>query len=213
MQVSPSASRSFQGERLKKGNFITLQEKETGRDSTEAATKVGRSMRRKIAGWLTFMPGKNAWRWVPTHSVTGNAIVGAPATRWGGLCQTIGSAQSGRHCFPRCVCRPGWEGEDCSQPVCAPQCMNGGSCSAPGAALDQAHVHKDHQNRSEPHAHARTHLQRGDSSLISGVCDCPAGFQGRSCEGGICSLPCQHGGQCIQRDTCRCLTGNREVPN
>ena len=131
----------------------------------------------------------------------------------GRSCQTIGSVQSGHHCFPRCVCRPGWEGEDCSQPVCAPQCMNGGSCSAPGAALDQAHVHKDHQNRSEPHAHARTHLQRGDSSLISGVCDCPAGFQGRSCEGGICSLPCQHGGQCIQRDTCRCLTGNREVPN
>ena len=47
-----------------------------------------------IAGWLTFMPGKNAWRWVPTHSVTGNAIVGAPATRWEGLCQTIGSVIS-----------------------------------------------------------------------------------------------------------------------
>ena len=96
--------------------------------------------------------------------------------------------------MPRCICRPGWEGEDCSLPVCSPQCMNGGSCSAPGAALPALIT----QNTMY-----LAHATVSPSPLYPGVCDCPAGFQGRSCEGGICSLPCQHGGQCIQRDTCR----------
>ena len=38
----------------------------------------------------------------------------------------------------------------------------------------------------------------GGTCTAPGLCQCPAGFQGRSCEGGICSSPCQNRGKCIQ---------------
>ena len=41
-----------------------------------------------------------------------------------------------------------------------------------------------------------------------GLCECPSGFQGPRCEGGVCSSPCQNRGKCVQRNTCHCRPGH-----
>ena len=110
---------------------LPLQEKETGRNSAAAATEVGQKGKQSV---LTLVSGRSAWRWVRIPSVTVNVTVEAAVMPQGGVFAIWRKVSTERCLLPRCICRPGWEGEDCSLPVCSPQCMNGGSCSAPGAA-------------------------------------------------------------------------------
>ncbi|KAJ8256218.1 hypothetical protein COCON_G00200820 [Conger conger] len=39
------------------------------------------------------------------------------------------------------------------------------------------------------------------------VCDCGTGYHGEACQTALCSLPCEHGGVCVGRDSCSCPYG------
>ncbi|XP_034024225.1 protein jagged-1b [Thalassophryne amazonica] len=82
-----------------------------------------------------------------------------------------------------CDCLPGWTGPNCDirNSSCQGLCQNGGRC---------------------------------EDQVSSSRCLCPPGFSGKYCENGprLCdSVPCLHGGQCVEKDertvTCNCPIG------
>ncbi|KAM4567190.1 uncharacterized protein PAE49_010605 isoform 2-T2 [Odontesthes bonariensis] len=82
-----------------------------------------------------------------------------------------------------CDCLPGWTGPNCDirNSSCQGLCLNGGHC---------------------------------EDQVRESRCMCPPGFSGKYCQNGPSpcdSAPCQHGGQCVERDgkttTCSCPVG------
>jgi len=104
----------------------------------------------------------------------------------------------------RCICRPGWEGEDCSLPVCSPQCMNGGSCSAPGVCDCPAGF----QGRSCEGGICSLPCQHGGQCIQRDTCRCKSGYYGARCEFSKCVVPCLNGGVCRGVNKCRCQGGH-----
>ncbi|XP_023341244.1 protein shifted isoform X2 [Eurytemora carolleeae] len=102
-----------------------------------------------------------------------------------------------------CVCRTGWEGDDCRTPVCSPQCMHGGFCSSPGVCDCPAGF----QGPScEGGVCTESCLNKG-RCIEKDTCRCKPGFYGRRCEFSKCVVPCLNGGVCKGVNRCRCEPG------
>ncbi|KAI2803494.1 Wnt inhibitory factor 1 [Blomia tropicalis] len=108
---------------------------------------------------------------------------------------------------PECdkKCGNGFLGKYCESALCYPQCMNGGTCIAPGkcACSDGFQgLHCEGGICSEK-------CLNGGKCIQKDKCSCRKGYYGTRCEYSKCEIPCLNGGKCIGVNRCRCKRGFR----
>ena len=103
-----------------------------------------------------------------------------------------------------CNCEPGFAGKHCNQPLCNPQCLNGGICIAP----DTCECSQDFFGIA---CHLSTETcVNGQYFENSNFCKCHSGYIGESCNIPICETSCgenENRGTCFAPNVCKCNDG------
>ncbi|MCH8852050.1 MAG: hypothetical protein IID41_05295 [Planctomycetes bacterium] len=142
-------------------------------------------------------------------------------------CSGHGICESGS-----CICDAGWDGSDCSIPICEMPCQNGGTCAAPNTcecaagweggdcsipictdpcqngtctAPDTCLCFRGWGGPVCEDAVCEPPCVNGDCSAPNS-CSCQPGWEGVDCSVPICSDPCEHG-TCTAPNTCSCDAG------
>lgn len=106
-----------------------------------------------------------------------------------------------------CACAPGWEGHDCSLPVCHQTVES--VTNAQGDVAIPTLLRASGVNSARPAQGGDSMVQfrrcpnRGNCSL-PGTCTCEKGWTGADCKTPICAQDCLRGGTCIAPDECKC---------
>lgn len=106
-----------------------------------------------------------------------------------------------------CKCAPGWEGHDCSLPVCRQSVES--VTNAVGERAIPTLLRNSGVNAAGPAHTGDTIVQfrrcpnRGNCSL-PGTCTCEKGWTGADCTTPFCAQDCLRGGTCIAPDVCKC---------
>mmetsp|Transcript_34542 Transcript_34542/g.55147 ORF Transcript_34542/g.55147 Transcript_34542/m.55147 type:complete len:2065 (+) Transcript_34542:19-6213(+) len=134
----------------------------------------------------------------------------------------------------QCTCRDGWEGEDCTKPVCTTPCSSTRSlCVAPDTCACvsgytnypacttplcvQECKHGGHCSAPDVctcqpgwfDSNCTTPIceqtcGNGGNCTSPNTCTCPIDWIGEDCRTPVCRQTCQNGGECIAPDTCTC---------
>ncbi|XP_027206315.2 WNT inhibitory factor 1 isoform X2 [Dermatophagoides pteronyssinus] len=94
----------------------------------------------------------------------------------------------------------GFLGKYCESALCYPQCMNGGTCIAPGVCVCS-------QGFQGLHCEGGICSQKclnGGKCIQKDSCLCRRGYYGPRCEYSKCSIPCLNNGKCAGVNRCRC---------
>lgn len=109
------------------------------------------------------------------------------------------------HSLFGCLCDDGWNGRDCSTPLCDLPCENGGTCAAPNkcecSAGFQGETCTDRSCLDDCSGHG---------TCTNGTCSCNHLWTGPSCAEPACLNDCSGHGKC-QRNVCVCDEGWRSV--
>ncbi|MCH8880450.1 MAG: hypothetical protein IID34_11270 [Planctomycetes bacterium] len=111
-------------------------------------------------------------------------------------CSGHGICESGS-----CVCDAGWDGSDCSIPICETPCQNGGTCTAPNTC--QCASGWEGGDCLDPIC---TDPCQNGTCTAPDTCLCLPGWGGPVCEDAVCDPPCVHG-TCVTPDACECNFG------
>jgi hypothetical protein len=140
--------------------------------------------------------------YTPAPSFFDSAVVGGG--RWveaGGECvDTVlrGCFNGGTCVAPNtCTCAPGWEGDDCSLPICN---FTTGTVWRGETSEFNATAPPDRYGRVPVY---RT-CANGGNCTRPNTCLCEKGWAGPDCTTPLCVQQCQNGGTCVAPDTCRC---------
>ena len=103
-----------------------------------------------------------------------------------------------------CNCHQGYQGKHCDQPICNPQCLNGGVCVKP----DTCECSQDFFGLA---CHLSTQkCINGKYHESVDFCSCDPGYTGESCNIPLCSSSCgesENRGVCFAPDICKCHDG------
>jgi hypothetical protein len=97
----------------------------------------------------------------------------------------------------KCVCARGWEGADCSLPICT---------NTTGTVWANDTVEFNATAPAHPQFGRpvyRTCANRGNCTRPN-TCVCEKGWAGPDCRTPLCAQECQNGGKCVAPDTCHC---------
>ncbi len=111
-------------------------------------------------------------------------------------CSGQGTCESGS-----CICDAGWDGSDCSIPICEMPCQNGGSCTAPNSC--ECAAGWEGGDCSVPIC---TDPCQNGTCTSPDTCLCLPGWGGPVCEDAICDPPCVNG-DCTLPNSCSCQPG------
>ncbi|XP_028635735.1 tenascin isoform X4 [Grammomys surdaster] len=100
----------------------------------------------------------------------------------------------------RCVCKDGFAGEDCNEPLCLNNCYNRGRCVENECVCDEGFTGEDCSELICPN----DCFDRG--RCVNGTCYCEEGFTGEDCGELTCPNNCQGHGQC-EEGQCVCNEG------
>ena len=103
----------------------------------------------------------------------------------------------------RCQCAAGWEGYDCTRPVCAAPCPARQLCVAPGTC-DCAPGYSVKPACTTPLC-AQT-CQHGGFCSAPDTCTCAPGWFDANCTTPVCTQTCGNGGNCTAPNICTCPT-------
>jgi hypothetical protein len=108
-----------------------------------------------------------------------------------------------------CECAPGWEGHDCSLPVCAATVTSVADApEVPGTLLRADGVNVGTAAGPPPlPGDTRPQFRRCPNQgncTHPNVCTCEKGWTGEDCRTPLCAQECFHGGNCTAPDTCTC---------
>ncbi|GBG29733.1 Wnt inhibitory factor 1 [Hondaea fermentalgiana] len=161
---------------------------------------------------------------------TGNHAIRAISATCAKVCE------NGGECIAddQCQCASGWEGDDCTTPICTGNPSNQRQiCVAPDTydcipgytnapACDQALCVQTCHHGGECAAPDTCACASGwmDANCTTPVCDqtcgnganctapntctCPSDWTGDDCRQPVCTQTCMNGGTCVAPDTCRC---------
>ena len=123
-----------------------------------------------------------------------------------GSCNVLVGSQ-----FPTCTCAAGWAGSDCTEPLCALPCANGGVCTESNMC-NCAEAWQGESCVIELAANTCP-LSCGAGNCTGTACLCPLGHSGRECQFLSCPASCSWNGQCVaaadtsQPPVCLCAPG------
>lgn len=138
--------------------------------------------------------------------------------RWfeqGGECVDVveNGCFNGGHCAApeTCSCAAGWEGSDCSLPICWQTVADVEvSEGYPSTLLRAAGTNEGLPFPQPPPARPddqqvtyRLCPNNGNCTLPN-TCSCARGWNGTDCSQPLCAQECMHGGECVMPDTCEC---------
>jgi len=111
-----------------------------------------------------------------------------------------------------CACAVGWEGSDCTLPICSYTVAD--VMDAPGVpatVVRASGVNWGTPDDVEPPVAGDRAIQyrkcpHGGNCSQPEVCACEMGWTGADCSIPLCAQECFHGGVCIAPDVCQCVT-------
>nr|XP_014293066.1 protein kinase C-binding protein NELL1-like isoform X2 [Halyomorpha halys] len=128
-----------------------------------------------------------------------------------------------------CHCKGGWHGTHCEEPVCNALChQRGGTCTAPGVCVcptglcqdpicdpeckNGGHCLRNNQCQCPPNTsgdHCQNYTcgagcQNGGTCVGPGLCECPHNSTGLLCEVPLCEPPCENSATCAPGNICLC---------
>ncbi len=112
--------------------------------------------------------------------------------------------ENGGRCIgmEKCRCPSGWEGVDCSIPVCTNKCKERQICVGP----DQCDCIPGFKGSSCTEATCVQKCQNGGICTAPDSCSCLPGWFDPNCTTPVCSQTCGNGGNCTAPDECTCPT-------
>ena len=144
------------------------------------------------------------------------------------------TCENGGRCVSpdQCQCKEGWDGVDCSKPICQEKCSDRELCVAPdvcecipgyrGEGCLEALCVQTCQNGGQCSAPDTCSCSRGwfDSNCTTPICEqtcgnggnctapnecsCPNDWTGLDCRTPKCDQTCSNGGMCVAPNTCQC---------
>jgi LCCL domain len=111
-----------------------------------------------------------------------------------------------------CKCAEGWEGDDCSVPICWQATSNvTGDAFTPTTLIRSNGVNVGSIVNHPPPLPGDSYVQyrkcphRGNCTRPN-TCTCEKGWKGEDCKIPMCSQECFNGGTCVAPDVCQCVT-------
>ena len=102
-----------------------------------------------------------------------------------------------------CQCQPGWEGLDCTRPVCASSCATNELCTGP-TAPDECTCKPGYSGLSCDKALCVQECGNGGACEAPDTCGCTLGWIDSNCTTPVCTQTCGNRGNCTSPDTCSC---------
>ena len=97
-------------------------------------------------------------------------------------------------------CPEGWEGDDCSLPVCSSPCAARHICTSPDTCTCLPGWEGDGCLTPQ----CVQECEHGGVCVAPDTCSCPHGWFDANCTTPVCSQTCGNGGNCTAPDTCAC---------
>lgn len=99
-----------------------------------------------------------------------------------------------------CECPPGWEGVDCTKPICSSSCGLNSVCVAP----DTCGCKPGFTGESCDIALCLQECRNNGTCTAPDTCTCADGWFDSNCTTPVCSLTCANGGNCTAPGSCAC---------
>lgn len=109
-----------------------------------------------------------------------------------------------------CSCLGGWEGDDCTLPICAAAVRSvSGQAGIPATRLSSPQERSNSSLELLGSSPGGTFIQyrqcaNNGNCTHPETCTCAMGWSGPNCTVPLCAQECMHGGTCIAPDTCKC---------
>ncbi|CAE7199005.1 VWDE [Symbiodinium sp. KB8] len=109
-----------------------------------------------------------------------------------------------------CSCLGGWEGDDCTLPICAAAVRSvSGQAGIPATRLSLPQGRSNSSLELLGSSTGGTFIQyrqcaNNGNCTHPETCTCAMGWSGPNCTVPLCAQECMHGGTCIAPDTCKC---------
>jgi len=108
---------------------------------------------------------------------------------------------------PQCECAQGWEGDDCSVPICPASTRIITDAWNINSTLVGPRTEVNRHDRTE--VFTPTNIQyrecpNNGNCTLPQVCTCEKGWGGPNCTVPLCAQECLNGGECVLPDLCKC---------